>query len=251
MKLTALRGDDRRRFGTLISQDPSQKSPGDSEALRGRGSRKKPRARASDAVKTMPSASAPSDDLVQGRTDRRLPVFMASWSLVVAGWVGMAESSAVIKGATAAQYSPGSVFGFGQLTGLLHVPSDVFHSWAFASGTVKRLPDWLTSYLIFDLLFMTGYLVLGMLSLRVLRHWYEEALSAGSQDEDASWERVDRAGRWLLALVFGVNLVQALCALFYARWIAIGKATPPAIAVTIHILAAGKWVLGIALVVSL
>jgi len=163
----------------------------------------------------------------------------------------MAESSAVIKGATAAQYSPGSVFGFGQLTGLLHVPSDVFHTWAFASGTVKRLPDWLTSYLIFDLLFMTGYLVLGMLSLRVLRHWDEEALSAGSQDEDASWERVDRAGRWLLALVFGVNLVQALCALFYARWIAIGKATPPAIAVTIHILAAGKWVLGIALVVSL
>ncbi len=164
----------------------------------------------------------------------------AAAGLALAGMAGMAETAAVIQGATPGlAYSPSAVFGLGQLTSPGTLPTGVLSAWA-AVASAYPLRDWLIVYLVFDLAFMAGYLLLGIAALRVLDQWHT-ASSAGRADRSGA------AGRVLLKVAFLVNLVQVLFGLAYAFSIGSTYGESPVFANGLHWLGALKWLSAILL----
>jgi hypothetical protein len=169
----------------------------------------------------------------------RCPQSEAAWrvmawlSLALAAVVAKAEADAVIGEVTpTGQYTTSAVYGPGQLIKPLALPTSAFHAWAEASRQFGDLWLWLLVQVGFDVVFIVGYVGLGV------------ALIAATQPESHPGLGGLLRRWWPLAVLAAANLVQGLLSVAaFAGWIRLHRDVPAALIVCLQVAVTVKWLL--------
>jgi len=156
---------------------------------------------------------------------------LAWLGLAVAAWVAMGQVSSIVAEVTpTGQYPVSSVTGIGQLGAISTAPHAPLLAWAEAGTHFPALRTWLWCYLLMDLLYIAGFVLLGVTILK-------------------RRPRV-RPTRWLLAAVaagYGGEAVLGAITLILARPSPAGDGGQDAMAWPLHVATELKWAAVIAL----
>ena len=177
----------------------------------------------------------------------RVWLALAGLGLAAAAYVAITEAGAIVAEATPTGGTTlTALFGFGQLTGITNstTTAQTLAAWAGAAGPLSQLDAphdlslWLYSYLGFDLLFVAGYAVLGILLLPRCRPEGGNFPQLPGRMEPA---------RVLLVFLVALHVVQdVIAALVFAviqrRW-----AAGDPLALALHFAAAAKWLAALVL----
>ena len=174
----------------------------------------------------------------------KVPWRAMSWAtLALAALVAKAEAGAVSQEVLpTGQYSVSGLYGVGQVFAPAS-PAPTLNAWAQASHQFSDLWIWLSVHAGFDVIFIAGYVGLG-LALR----------SATGADAPAAsrWRRLVARWRlrawWPLFALALVNLIQdAIAVTCFCVWIRQHQQIPGGLAVALEAVVIAKWVLAVVL----
>ena len=179
----------------------------------------------------------------------RVPWQAMTWaSVAAAALVAKTEAGAVIQEVMpTGQYSTSALFGPDQLFAPAS-PAATLNAWTQASHQFSDLWIWLSVLVGFDVVFIAGYVGLG-LALR--------SAAAGDGEPAAPWaERLARSWRlrqwWPLYALAAVNLIQDIIAVTaFCVWIRQHRLVPAGLAWALEAAVIVKWVLVAVLVIWL
>jgi hypothetical protein len=179
----------------------------------------------------------------------RVWLALTGLGLAAAAYVAMTEAGAIVAEATpTGGASLSGLFGFGQLTAIADftTTTQALAAWAGAAGQLSQVNSpydltlWLCWYLGFDLLFIAGYAMGGVILLP--RHRPPSRHSANIP------ERTEPA-RWLLAALVALHVVQDVIAGVAFVMIRRNWAADDPLAIALHAATAAKWLAALVLVV--
>lgn len=99
--------------------------------------------------------------------------------LVLACLVGMSQAAALVQEATpTGEFSVTTLYGPGQLLSGFTATTNALNAWGVASTQFSLLPAWLYLNLVFDVLFIAGYGLLGFSLLPSAERWARRLLTA-------------------------------------------------------------------------
>jgi uncharacterized membrane protein len=148
--------------------------------------------------------------------------------LVLACLVGMGQAGALVQEATSTgEFSVTTLYGPGQLLSSFTATTNALNAWGAASTQFSLLPAWLYLHLVFDVLFIAGY---GLLGFSLL----------------PSTERLAR--RLLAALITADAVEDLIAAAAFARVTAHRDALLP-LTVALHLATMIKWLAALAFLV--
>ena len=165
-------------------------------------------------------------------------------SVALAALVAKGEAGAVIQEVMpTGQYSAGALYGPGQLFAPAS-PAATLNAWTQASGLFSDLWIWLSVLAGFDVVFIAGYVGLG-LAFRSAPAWHGERPSSAVVRLARRWRLLAWWPLYALALV---NLIQDVIAVtVFCVWIRQHRLVPVGLAWVLEAAVIAKWILAVVL----